>query len=659
MVLKVHEYPAKQRETMLLNKSDEGKQAEKRYRAFMEFMPYPVVVFDLDSKVAYLNPAFENVFGWTFKELEGSHIPFVPGFLKNETRRGTERMFREKITTGFETKRLTRDGRILDIVLDGAIFYENDGEPAGQVITLRDVTRERRTAQSSQALFRIAQALPLFRRLDHLLEFIIREVKLLLEAGGASIILLDEEKQEFYFREATFEHRGADRKIKEIRFPVDKGVAGYVYRTGKSLIVSDTSESPYFFKGVDDKTGYRTLNMVDVPMRTRDKMIGVLCAVNKKEGVFDQEDADLLSTIATTVALPIENARINEALKRSYDEVQSLNRAKDRVIHHLSHELKTPVSVLSGSLGLLEKKLSGHEDMDSKRILERAQRNLNRILDMQYEIDDILQDRSYRTFHMLSKLLDVSLDQLEVLVSEEKNGEDAVESIRRRVEEIFGPRDSSPEEIRPGKFTEEHMQNDGPVFAHRKCRIFTNLEPDPCALIPREVLAKIIKGLLRNAIENTPDEGRIDITVRDRGEGVRIEIADRGVGITEENQRLIFESYFTSHTILQYASRKPYDFYAGGKGFDLLRMKIFSERYHFEIQLSSTRCGFIPRDEDLCPGNIEDCTFCSTLQDCVNSGGTSVIVRFAPVEKAAEEDFGDRTDTKKEDAADSAFPQGG
>ncbi len=64
---------------------------------------------------------------------------------------------------------------------------------------------------------------------------------------------------------------------------------------------------------------------------------------------------ELLSAIANIVALPVENAGINEELKRSYEEVQILNRAKDRVIHHLSHELKTPVSVLSASLTLLAK----------------------------------------------------------------------------------------------------------------------------------------------------------------------------------------------------------------------------------------------------------------------------------------------------------------
>ena len=59
-----------------------SRRAENRYRAFLKFLPDPVFVFNLDSTVVYLNPAFEKVFGWTLKELKGKHIPFVPDFLK-------------------------------------------------------------------------------------------------------------------------------------------------------------------------------------------------------------------------------------------------------------------------------------------------------------------------------------------------------------------------------------------------------------------------------------------------------------------------------------------------------------------------------------------------------------------------------------------------
>jgi len=613
--------------------AEASRRAERRYRALLDFLPDPVFVFNLDGTVSYVNPAFVKVFGWTLKELEGRRIPFVPDAFKEETRRGTRRLLEEKVAHEGETKRLTKDGRVLDIVLDAAIFYESENEPSGQVAILRDVTQERRAAKISQTLFRIAKALYQFRRLDERLEFITREVRDLIGVEGASVILLDEEKKEFFFPVAAYDNTETGKKMKEIRFPADKGVAGHVYRTGKPLIVPDTTKSPYFFQAVDHQADYQTRSMLDVPIRVQDRMIGVLCAVNKKEGEFSQADMDLLSTVANMVALPIENAGINEALKNSYEEVQSLNRAKDRVIHHLSHELKTPVAVLSASLGLLNKKISDREDPSWKRTLDRAQRNLRRILEMQYEIEDIIHERDYSANRMLSILLDACSDQLETWVDEETGAEDVVRKIRRRIEALFGPRDSISQKILLNDFVETAVKNLRSRYAHRECHLITRFDPTPPIWIPRDVLTKIVEGLIRNAVENTPDGGRIEVTVRPGDEGPELEVKDFGVGITEDNQRLIFESNFSTHETLQYSSRRPFDFGAGGRGFDLLRMKIFSERYHFKIQMNSKRCRFIPTDADLCPGKIIDCGHCQADEDCLNSGGTAMVVRFLTADR--------------------------
>jgi signal transduction histidine kinase len=91
---------------------------------------------------------------------------------------------------------------------------------------------------------------------------------------------------------------------------------------------------------------------------------------------------------------------IIDELKQSNEKLQSLNRAKSRVIHHLSHELKTPLSIMGASLGLLKKKIAGNQEQaqSCQAVLNRAQRNLNRLLELQYEIGDILQaaGRLYR-----------------------------------------------------------------------------------------------------------------------------------------------------------------------------------------------------------------------------------------------------------------------
>jgi len=620
-------------ETCALELSQQSRQAEQRYRAFLKFMPIPVFVFNLDNTVSYLNPAFERVFGWKFEELEGKKIPFVPESSKQQTLKGIRRLHKEKVIRGFETRRLTKDGRLLDIIVDGAIFFDQDGRPAGQVVTLRDVTQEKRNARINRALFRIARAMYQYRGLDQRLSLITKEIQDLLGIEGAMVILLDQENQEFFFREAVFDKTETGSNFKEIRYPADKGIAGLVYRTGKPQIVQDAYKSPYFAREVDRQAKYRTRNMADVPLEIEGRMIGVLCAVNKKEGEFDQSDIELLTTIGNLVALPIENAAINEELKRSYEDVKILNRAKDRVIHHLSHELKTPVSILSASLSLLNKRLSEIEDKGWSTIFERAQRNLQRLLEMQYQLEDILREKDFKTRDMLSALLDASVDELEVLISLGLGEKDIIRKIRQHIEETYGPRKSKSEVIDLGPFVKEKIKTMRPEFAHRKCRLRTFVSATSSIFIPPDVLGKVVEGLVRNAVENTPDGGNITVKVRKGEIGPEFEVKDNGIGISEENLRLIFENYFTSYDTMQYSTRRPYDFKAGGKGFDLLRIRIFSERYKFKIKMSSRPCRLIDAEGHECPGNVADCVPDADAQDCRNSGGTTVTVKFYPAER--------------------------
>jgi len=105
-------------------------------------------------------------------------------------------------------------------------------------------------------------------------------------------------------------------------------------------------------------------------------------------------------------------------------------------------------------------------------------------------------------------------------------------------------------------------------------------------------------------------------------------VHDYGGGITEENQIHIFEGFFVTRDITAYSSQRPFDFNAGGKGADLLRMKFFSERHNFKINLTSFRCKFIPQESDICPGRISRCALCNGKQVCYHSGGTIFALFF-------------------------------
>ena len=103
-------------------------------------------------------------------------------------------------------------------MIDGALFYDEDNQPAGQVVTLRDITQEKRLARISQTLFRITKAIPHYRDLDGLLAFITRETQNLLDIESASVILLDEDRQEFYFFAVHHDDSETGRKFKKFGF---------------------------------------------------------------------------------------------------------------------------------------------------------------------------------------------------------------------------------------------------------------------------------------------------------------------------------------------------------------------------------------------------------------------------------------------------------
>jgi PAS domain S-box-containing protein len=609
------------------------RKAQKRLTTLLDFIPYAFVVYDRKGKVFYLNPAFTETFGWSLEELEGRFIPFIPPELKEETARYSAQLYKDGKPQRHETKRLTKDGGILDVTIRAIAYPETEGESAGSIAIIRDITEERRLARINETILRISTALPEYPDLEGLLSYVTSEIMELTESEGSVVLLLDEEREQLFVLAPSYEDAATESRVREVRFNLDELVAGRVVKSGRPIIVSDTSEEAELHAERDRKLGYHTRNLLLVPLKGRDRISGVLCALNRKHGDFGQQDVEMLNIVGATVALSIENARYSEQVRKALQEVQGLNRAKDKMINHLAHELETPVAILLGSLGLLEKHLASVPRERWAHNMERLHRNLKRISAIQLQVQDIMEGREGGAYTMLSLLLDQCAEEIEVLAAQETGLENFAANIKKKVEELFGPLDMEPVRINLKNFVEQRLSANRPQWSHRQVNIQSFLEDVPDVLLPLDCIEKVFDGLVRNAVENTPDGSDIEIEVKPKGDGVELVVRDYGMGIKDEAKRRIFEGFFSTQETLAYSSRKPFDFNAGGKGADLLRMKIFSERYGFKIHMESNRCRYLPNDSDVCPGCVIKCSRASSPDDCRDCGGTSFTVYFPRANK--------------------------
>nr|MBC8342415.1 MCP four helix bundle domain-containing protein [Bacteroidota bacterium] len=129
----------------------ERKQAEKalqkseeRLKAIFEASPDPIVVYDVNGHPLYLNPAFINIFEWTLKEVRGKRIPFVPEDQKEITRLKIRELYEYKNSVLFETKRLSKHGKQIDVLISAALIKGSKEINDGIIVNLRDITEQRK-----------------------------------------------------------------------------------------------------------------------------------------------------------------------------------------------------------------------------------------------------------------------------------------------------------------------------------------------------------------------------------------------------------------------------------------------------------------------------------------------------------------------------------
>lgn len=314
--------------------------SEARLSQIIQQMPYPIAVFTPDGVAAIINQAFLDMFGVPSADLAVGkfnllHDPFVsniPGLnamllraFQGETVPPIEASIAlDEMNMKYKP---IKQGTIIVAITMFAV-HAPTGEVAQVVAILQDITTRKQTEETLtrhnrelSALNKTTQALTSTLSLEEVLEQMMHETRVLLEAEAASVLLCDSTGDNLIFAAAVGPN---SERLSGTQMPATAGIAGEALHAGKAVLIHDAQQDPRFYNQIDNLTGLKTRSLLAVPLIVKDRIIGVVEAINWGEKLFDEDDLNLLDTLAGSAAAAIENARLYEEATRRLTETRLL-----------------------------------------------------------------------------------------------------------------------------------------------------------------------------------------------------------------------------------------------------------------------------------------------------------------------------------------------
>lgn len=213
-----------------------------------------------------------------------------------------------------------------------------------------------------QRLLEISRTLSSTLELQPLLRQVLEVATELTDTEGASILLLDSQTGELRFAAATGQVNIGDNMI----VPLEGSIAGWIVRHGKPLNLEDVQADDRHYQGIDLATQSVTHSLLGVPLLTREKVIGALEVINKRQGAtYTEQDLTLLQSLASQAAIAIENARLFQ---------------QSDLIAEIMHELKTPMMAITASTELLMyDQVKQEQRAELVKIIQHEVRRLSRM----------------------------------------------------------------------------------------------------------------------------------------------------------------------------------------------------------------------------------------------------------------------------------------
>ncbi len=171
-------------------------------------------------------------------------------------------------------------------------------------------------------IFEATRAIASTLRLSELLATVVKLASEVVRAEAGSLLLMDHATGELYFDVALGEKGEA---LQQVRLKKGEGIAGWVAENKKPAVVNDVAHDPRWTQKADKQTQFQTKAILAVPMLMKDKLIGVMEAINRADGSpFIEHDVQMLETFAAQAAIAIENARLFESIRQEREKMSTI-----------------------------------------------------------------------------------------------------------------------------------------------------------------------------------------------------------------------------------------------------------------------------------------------------------------------------------------------
>lgn len=482
-------------------RSSETKQA--MLAAIIESSEDAIISKTLNGIVTTWNKSAEKMFGYSEQEMTGkSIILLIP-----KTRRHEEDVILQKIRNGekvehYETYRLTKNGTEIPVSLTISPITNSKGQIIGASKIARNISRQKTAEDNLQRYANNLETLNTVGKLvsEHLdVQEILQHVtdvttKVTGAAFGAFFYNNLDDGGESYM---LYTLSGAPKAaFEKFGMPRNTDIFNATFSGECTVRADDITKDPRYGKNSPHfgmpKGHLPVVSYLAVPVMSKSgTVIGGLLYGHPEAGKFTEHHERLIESVATQAAIALENAKL-------YEEIQKLNSKKDEFIGLASHELKTPVTSLSGYLQIINRRLPAGDE--NKAFMEKALVQINKLSDL---ISDLLDVSKIETGQLPLSFTSFDLVQL--------------------VKDVT-----------------EVMQ-----YSTKTHHLVLDKKLDKLMVVAdRQRIEQVIVNLLSNAIKYSPGTDLVNISVSAANNKALVSVQDFGLGISKEQQERIFTRFY-------------------------------------------------------------------------------------------------------------------